>query len=238
MRTLPGAWSPLLFFLTVMTWSSSLYLWVQGALPAACLGACLTGVSLTLYVVVQEKDRMFRRKNNTEAQEDKGLPAPDVPHAQEVLPAGTAHSSLATGVHIRGDIVATGLFCVCGQVTGDIAAPEGSVVVSDGGSVEGNITCLRLEVHGEVRGVCTTGHAEIGATGSVTGGLRYGSLTVHPGGGLCGDISQQAPSSSGTQYPGKPLLQKVVRNPASAVTGEDTPVPGPAKEKNSQPVPE
>ena len=178
---------------------------------------------------------MFRRKNNTEAQEDKGLPAPDVPHAQEVLPAGTAHSSLATGVHIRGDIVATGLFCVCGQVTGDIAAPEGSVVVSDGGAVEGNITCLRLEVHGEVRGVCTTGHAEIGATGSVTGGLRYGSLTVHPGGGLCGDISQQAPSSSGTQYPGKPLLQKVVRNPASAVTGEDTPVPGPAKEKTASP---
>lgn len=219
-----------------MTWSSSLYLWVQGAVPAACLGACLTGVSLTLYVVVQEKDRMFRRKNKTEAQEDEVLSAQEVPHAQEVLPVGTSHSTLAAGMHIRGDIVATGLFCVCGQVTGDIAAPEGTVVVSDEGCVEGNITCLRLEVHGEVRGVCTTGHAEIGATGSVTGGLRYGSLTVHPGGGLCGDISQQVPSSSGAQHPGKPLLQKVVRNPLSTVVGEDTAAPGPAKEKNSQTV--
>lgn len=179
---------------------------------------------------------MFRRKNSAENQSDEVLPEPDTSRTPALLRAEMAHSTLATGVHIRGDISATGLFCVCGQITGDILAPEGTVVVSDGGRVEGNITCLRLEVNGEVRGVCTTGHAEIGATGSVTGGLCYGSLTVHPGGGLCGDISQQEHPAPGLSYPGKALPQKTVRSSSSVVSPEDRDSPAVTKDKDNNPA--
>lgn len=223
MQTGHGAWSHLLFSLTVIAWSSSLYLWVQGTVPAAGLCACLTGVLLTLYFIVQEKGRMFRRRNRADNQNDEELPLSDAMASPEILPGGTVHSTLATGVHIRGDICVSGVFFVGGQVTGDITAPEGTVVVNGGGSVEGNITCQRLEVNGEIRGMCTAGNAEIGATGSVTGGLRYGSLTVHPGGGLCGEISQQAPPSDGAVLPEKLVQRKDTRKTSPAVdSGDDS----------------
>ncbi|EAA9303530.1 polymer-forming cytoskeletal protein [Salmonella enterica] len=150
---------------------------------------------------------------------DEKLPLSDAMASPEILPAGQCIPPWPQEC-ISGEIfVSRG----CGQVTGDITAPEGTVVVSGRGSVEGKITCQRLEVNGEVRGMCTAGNAEIGATGSVTGGLRYGSLTVQPGGGLCGEISQQDPPSDGAELPEKLVQRKDIRKTSPAVdSGDDS----------------
>ncbi|MBC6501826.1 polymer-forming cytoskeletal protein [Citrobacter freundii] len=189
MKVSPAMVTHLLFYLLITVWGGSLLLWFRDALRQAILGGCLVLALLTLYLIIQGNRCMFKRKH-TPAGQPAGTPSLRAAPA-DGLPEGGEHSTVAAGVHIRGDISATGIFCVCGRVTGNISVPEGTVRVIHGGRVEGDVSCLTLEVHGEVKGGCITGHAEIGTTGLVAGGLHYGSLTVHPGGGLCGDIRQQ-----------------------------------------------
>lgn len=103
---------------------------------------------------------------------------------------GTAVSCVAQGVCITGDIVAGGQLHISGEVRGGITSLTGAVTVMPGGVVDGDITCLQLDVHGSVRGRCEAREVLVGETGSISGGLIYHALSVHPGALLCGDIRQ------------------------------------------------
>ena len=75
-----------------------------------------------------------------------------------------------------------------GTFKGDVVS-SGTVVVAEGGSVEGSVKAENLYVYGTIKGtVDVSGHLIVGSKGVIDGDVVYGTLTVEDGGRVLGSM--------------------------------------------------
>ncbi len=110
---------------------------------------------------------------------------------------------------IKGNLTSSEDMTIAGQVEGDVALREHTLVIAPRARIRGNIFARAVAVHGEVEGGITAEHkVEIGETGSVSGDITAPRMVVVEGGVLRGGLrvggsssppSAPAPSSTSSQ---------------------------------------
>ena len=94
-------------------------------------------------------------------------------------------SLVATNVEIRGDIVFSGGLRVDGHVEGNLLGSEGEhglLVLSEKGSIRGNVRVYDAVINGTIEGDLEVGHFVELQTGSrVTGNITYRQLQMDCG---------------------------------------------------------
>lgn len=96
---------------------------------------------------------------------------------------------------IQGEIGDCKSIEIQGHVEGSVVAEE--IVVRDGGSVSGNLTAVRAEIHGHVEGfVHIRDLLDVRSTGRVYGELSYGRISIASGGHISGSIQRQEAEQS------------------------------------------
>ena len=115
---------------------------------------------------------------------------------------------------IQGRLESRGDIDVHGYVTGAVTAER--LTVHRGGRVYGTVRAGSAEVNGELQGtVAVRNLISIGATGSVAGDVRYGQLSLAPGGDLSAVLRNVPPEIAGD-------MQIVVRRGRTVrITTED-----------------
>ncbi len=107
---------------------------------------------------------------------------PFAPRPKNDIPTFAVENTLGAGTVVRGDVVGPGGFCVDGVIEGALQA-EGPVIIGETGVVMGKVSGRAVVVLGRVRGdIETTGHLEIGPSGSVVGDITVSSFRMHKGG--------------------------------------------------------
>jgi cytoskeletal protein CcmA (bactofilin family) len=116
------------------------------------------------------------------------LPA-HLPVLDAQMPLGGAEgaevrSLLAEGMQFVGNATLRGPFSVAGLVEGNLAqAPNAlaSIVVTETGSVKGDITAHRISIMGHTEGILDAGQGEVSLhdTADVHGLVRYGRIQVN-----------------------------------------------------------
>lgn len=115
---------------------------------------------------------------------------------------------------IQGDLKSRGDIDVHGFVTGSVTAER--LIVHRGGRVYGNVRAASAEVNGTLQGtVAVRNLISIGSSGTVNGDVRYGQLSLAPGGELSAEVRNVPPELTGD-------LKVVVRRGRSIqITTED-----------------
>lgn len=126
----------------------------------------------------------------------QGLPADSLPGVDSA-----ALSRLAEGLSFVGNAVLKGPLSVGGSVQGNLTQASGadvSVMVTETGSVVGDITAQRISVLGYTEGVLDAGQGEVSlqATARVHGRVRYGRIQVN-GADLNATLERVTPSAKG-----------------------------------------
>jgi cytoskeletal protein CcmA (bactofilin family) len=132
------------------------------------------------------------------------LPA-HLPVLEAQLPLGGAEgtevrSLLAEGMRFVGNATLRGPFSVAGLVEGNLIQAQdalASIVVTETGSVKGDITAHRISVMGHTEGILDAGHGEVSLhdTADVNGLVRYGRIQVN-GANLNATLERAAPARS------------------------------------------
>jgi cytoskeletal protein CcmA (bactofilin family) len=132
------------------------------------------------------------------------LPA-HLPVLEAQLPLGGAEgaevrSLLAEGMRFVGNATLRGPFSVAGLVEGNLIQAQdalASIVVTETGSVKGDITAHRISVMGHTEGILDAGHGEVSLhdTADVHGLVRYGRIQVN-GANLNATLERAAPARS------------------------------------------
>jgi len=120
--------------------------------------------------------------------------------AQFTAGAGEAtevRSLLAEGMQFVGNATLRGPFSVAGQVEGNLTQAHdalASIVVTETGSVKGDITAHRISVMGHTEGILDAGQGEVSLhdTADVHGLVRYGRIQVN-GANLNATLERAAP---------------------------------------------
>lgn len=126
----------------------------------------------------------------------QGLP-PDAVPGQDAA----ALSRLAEGMSFVGNALLQGPLSVGGSVQGNLTQAGGadvSVMITETGSVVGDITAQRISVLGYTEGVLDAGQGEVSlqATARVHGRVRYGRIQVN-GADLNATLERVMPSNKG-----------------------------------------
>ncbi len=89
---------------------------------------------------------------------------------------------IGESTHVTGNIISSGSIKIAGEFTGDIET-KGDIIISQTGSVKGNIICDNITVGGMQRGnVKSNGLLHITAAGKVMGDIETINLIVEDGG--------------------------------------------------------
>jgi cytoskeletal protein CcmA (bactofilin family) len=109
-------------------------------------------------------------------------------------------SIIARDLHVEGTLSSSGLIRVEGTVVGTVRA-EHSVLVAEGGSVEGDIHAQETILGGDVNGsILADGRVEVQATAVINGSIETPYLIVEEGAQVCGPVHMA--KSKGTADPG------------------------------------
>jgi cytoskeletal protein CcmA (bactofilin family) len=99
---------------------------------------------------------------------------------------------VAAGTEINGDLRFDNQLYLNGRVVGNISAPEGgqaTVIVSDTGSVTGDIRVPNVVISGRVEGnVHAAGRIELGARARVIGNVHYRLMEMQLGAQVEGQL--------------------------------------------------
>ena len=115
---------------------------------------------------------------------------------------------------IQGELRSGGDIDVLGFVTGSISAAK--LTVHEGGKVHGSVRAESAQINGLLQGtIAVRNLIDIGATGSVSGDVRYGRLAMAPGAELSADMLNVPPEIGGD------LNLAVRRGRSVRVTTED-----------------
>ncbi|MDQ6961282.1 MAG: polymer-forming cytoskeletal protein [Mariprofundaceae bacterium] len=117
-------------------------------------------------------------------------------------PSGNSqHIDTLIGEHskIIGDLNFEGAVRIDGTFEGNIhSSKEGTLIVSEGGKVKGDVSVPNLILHGSITGnVQSSKNLQVGEKGILAGDLFYHIFTVDPGGyidGRCSHITEDAPA--------------------------------------------
>lgn len=116
-------------------------------------------------------------------------------------PSGNSqHIDTLIGEHskIIGDLSFEGAVRIDGMFEGNIhSSKEGTLIVSEGGKVTGDVAVPNLILHGSITGnVQSSKSVQVGEKGVLTGDLFYHIFTVDTGGyidGRCSHITEETP---------------------------------------------
>jgi cytoskeletal protein CcmA (bactofilin family) len=100
----------------------------------------------------------------------------------------TTPTILARDLKIEGEITSAGLIEIEGNVKGVIKG--NSVILREGGFVEGSIIAESLSIRGKFDGTINAKHVEISASANVLGTIEYGSLCVEDGASIDGQFKK------------------------------------------------
>jgi cytoskeletal protein CcmA (bactofilin family) len=96
---------------------------------------------------------------------------------------------IGASIVIRGDLTSSEDMTIAGQVEGDVAVKEHTLVIAPRARIRGNITARAVAVHGEVMGTITAERrVEVGESGSVEGDIITPRMVVAEGAVLHGRV--------------------------------------------------
>ena len=99
---------------------------------------------------------------------------------------------IGNSIEIRGDLIFTGGLHVDGKIVGNVIAEDGSdsmLVLSDHGSIEGEVRVPFVVLNGEVIGdVYATERVELSAKAQVSGNVYYNLLEMAMGAEVNGSL--------------------------------------------------
>jgi cytoskeletal protein CcmA (bactofilin family) len=102
---------------------------------------------------------------------------------------GTAHSVLAAGSRVKGDVYSDGDFRVDGAVEGKIQC-AGRLVIGQKGFVQGDVTCENADILGALTGnIVVRDTLSLKSTAVVNGDIRIKTLIIEPEAVFCGTCS-------------------------------------------------
>lgn len=112
------------------------------------------------------------------------LPRLDIPVTTSTQPLASDCSTVAEGMQFVGNALLRGPCAVGGDFRGNLTQVEGttaSVVITETGSVKGDISAQKISVMGRTEGILDAGHGEVSLhdTASVHGVVRYGRIQVN-----------------------------------------------------------
>ncbi len=103
---------------------------------------------------------------------------------------------LDKGVRFEGTLEVSGTFRIAGNVKGNVSASQ-TLIVADGGQVEGQIEGNQVVIGGRFDGVILAkGRVRIEAKGVVTGEIHTPCLEIEPGGIFDGRCHMLTPSEA------------------------------------------
>jgi cytoskeletal protein CcmA (bactofilin family) len=111
-----------------------------------------------------------------------------VPGQVAPAPRGTA-STIAGGIHIRGDITGSSDLFIDGEVHGKIKLPMARVTVGMSGRVHADIEAREIVIEGSANGNLKAGEsARIGSSGRVQGSVVTPRIGIDDGARLTGKV--------------------------------------------------
>ena len=133
-------------------------------------------------------------KTKTEPQYDKKIinTVEDMPISQDIIEQvkeikPSSALIIGEGANINGTIKENNEISIEGAVEGDIECKD--LMVGKLGTVKGKIKTDTLSVEGNIEGELTVkGLLKLMSSGTVSGTISYGSLQIHEGGKLMGEL--------------------------------------------------
>jgi cytoskeletal protein CcmA (bactofilin family) len=98
---------------------------------------------------------------------------------------------ISDGCVLEGNLKATAIVRIEGQVTGDVAIDEG-LILGEKGLITGNIVTKEIIVYGTVKGNIIAHSLEIRSTGQIFGEIKTQLLQVETGGSHNGKLSMSS----------------------------------------------
>lgn len=99
---------------------------------------------------------------------------------------------LGAGFAITGDVLGDGAVIIAGSIKGSILAKK--VLIAPGGSVNGKVTAMQLEVQGGVEGITSATEIIVRKNGKLQGQILCTTLETERGGDVIGDIKRSPPT--------------------------------------------
>jgi cytoskeletal protein CcmA (bactofilin family) len=87
-----------------------------------------------------------------------------------------AASSISAGLSIVGNITGQGTLTIFGHVKGEVRAS--TVVVAEGGHIEGDIVAEELTIGGQVKGTLRANRVKLNSTAVVEGDIFHRTLAI------------------------------------------------------------
>lgn len=123
--------------------------------------------------------------------------------------AGVSHAKLATliahDVHIKGDLEFNDGLRMDGHVTGNVAGRAGEetlLVVSDQGSITGNVSAYDIVINGTITGDVTVEHfVELQSNAHVNGNIYYQQLRMDVGASVEGKLTKRDGPAAASAMP-------------------------------------
>ena len=110
-------------------------------------------------------------------------------------PQSSIDSLIGVGTRIEGNIVFKGGLRIAGEVRGNISCEngqQGTLVISERASVEGEVTVGHVVINGTVIGpVCASESLELLASARVTGDVEYHQIEMQQGAVIQGRLVHQ-----------------------------------------------
>ena len=133
-------------------------------------------------------------KTKTEPQYNKKIlnAVEDIPLSQDIIETvkeikPSSALIIGEGANINGTIKENNEISIQGAVEGDIECKD--LMVGKLGTVKGKIKTENLSVEGNIEGELTVqGLLKLMSSGTVSGKISYGSLHIHEGGKLMGEL--------------------------------------------------
>lgn len=107
---------------------------------------------------------------------------------------GQTHSLIADGTEVKGDISYVGNLHIQGRVIGNVSVDgdAGQLIITQTGSVEGEITVPRVIINGYVNGnVHASEYLELAESAEVEGNVFYDSIEMVKGSSINGKLIHQ-----------------------------------------------
>ena len=146
---------------------------------------------------IKTEPRYNKKIINTD--EEKTRPKDFIETIKEAKPKSTL--IIGEGANINGTIKENNEISIQGTVEGDVECKD--LMVGKSGILKGKIKTDSLSVEGNVEGELTVkGLLKLMANGTVSGKISYGSLQIHEGGKLMGELD----------YKDKKVLQEEFKN--------------------------
>ncbi|MFM5716356.1 polymer-forming cytoskeletal protein [Aeromonas allosaccharophila] len=196
MRKVAGTWLARLkgrersdfLYIVWLCWGAALLLYVLGS---PCFLWPVAPMPLVLLVWLMERVGMFGKKRDGAASVSAGA------------------TVIAAGARFKGELQVEGDLEVRGHVNGTIQLTGGVLRITQGGTVEGDVSAPHVIINGLLEGTCTSAEVEILESGKMQGIFKGGSLSICKGGNFVG---QSQPTVAGKA---DPVLQALSENRSS-----------------------